>query len=179
MRRIAGLGEMEKNREGIAVEYAGFWMRLGAHLIDGIILGIIGWIIGYIIRLVGYGVLTGKEEIGFALSTAEGGAEFPILLSLIGCVIGVVYCVAFWTWRGQTPGKIALGIKIIRTDGSPIDLGRSILRYIGYIISSFILMIGYLWIAFDPRKQGIHDKIAGTYVIRLPRKRAILPEIYG
>jgi len=74
---------------------------------------------------------------------------------------------------------MALGIKIIRTDGSSISLGRSILRYIGYIIFGFILFIGYLWIAFDPEKQGIHDKIADTYVVRLPRRGAKLPEIYG
>jgi len=98
---------------------------------------------------------------------------------IIWFIIPIVYIVAFWTWRGQTPGKIALGIKIIRTDGSSIDLERSVLRYVGYIISAFIFMIGYLWIAFDSRKQGIHDKIADTYVIRLPRRRSILSETYG
>ena len=80
--------------------------------------------------------------------------------SAIGFIIEVACYVGFWTWRGQTPDKIARGIKIILSDGSFIGPGRSILRYAGYIISSLALMIGYLWIVIDHQKQGIHDKIA-------------------
>lgn len=121
---------------------AGFWIRFLAYFIDGIILNVIGWIFSFIFAMV--------PGLGY-----------------IGWIIGIVYVIGFWTWRGQTPGKMAVGVKIVKTDGSPIGIGRAILRYIGYFVSAIILFIGYLWIAWDIRKQGLHDKIAGTYVIKL------------
>ena len=69
--------------------------------------------------------------------------------------------------QGKTPGKMVMGVEIVKTDGSPIGFGRAILRYVGYIISSIILFIGFLMIAFDSKKQGLHDKIAGTCVIKI------------
>ena len=171
---------MEERQE--VVEYAGFWVRFAAFFIDVIILVTIGGIIGLIIGLIGQRALTGEGWVGFAMMGADKEELATFLVSLrnlIWSIIDIAYCVCFWAWRGQTPGKIALRIKIIRTDGSSIGLGGAILRYVGYIISRLIFMIGYLWIAFDHRKQGIHDKIADTYVIRLPRKRVRLPEIYG
>ena len=123
-------------------KYAGFWIRLAAYIIDPIILTLIGFILGLV---------------------------SPDVASVLNIIIPIVYIIGFWTWRGQTPGKIVLRIRIIRTDGSPIGLGRAILRYIGYFVSAIILLIGFLWIAFDSWKQGIHDKIADTYVIKLPR----------
>lgn len=155
---------MWEKQEIIAVEYAGFWVRLGAQIIDLIILSIIGWIICFIILSLVSGDLNAEDYANFRGS----------LVIVVGFILVVTYCIAFWVWRGQTPGKIAVGIKIIRTDTASIGLGRSILRYIGYIISGLIFMIGYLWIAFDSRKQGIHDKIADTYVIKLPKRKVIL-----
>jgi len=122
-------------------EYAGFWRRFVAWIIDGILLGAVSGILMFIIS---------------AQQTA----------SWLGTVIGIVYIVGFWTWRGQTPGKMVMGVKIIKTDGSPIGIGRAILRYIGYLVSAIIIFIGYLMIAWDGRKQGLHDKIAGTYVVK-------------
>jgi uncharacterized RDD family membrane protein YckC len=82
-------------------------------------------------------------------------------------LIAVAYCLVFWTWRGQTPGKMLLGIKIVRIDGSPLTFGRAILRlFMGYPISGMVFGLGFLWIGLDSRKQGWHDKIAGTYVVR-------------
>lgn len=121
---------------------AGFWIRFLASLIDGIILNVIGWIFTFLFAAV--------PGMGY-----------------IGWIIGLVYVIGFWTWRGQTPGKMVVGVKIVKTDGSSIGVDRAILRYIGYIVSTITLLIGYLWIAWDSRKQGLHDKIAGTYVIKL------------
>lgn len=122
------------------MDYAGFWRRLAAALIDGIILSIINGIV-------------------MAISPQTG--------MWLGTFIGIAYIVGFWTWNnGQTPGKMALGIRIVKTDGSPISFGVAILRYIGYWVSSIILYIGFLMIAWDSKKQGLHDKIAGTYVVR-------------
>lgn len=163
---------MEEKQEGIAVEYAGFWMRLGAYLIDGIVLTIIGWIIGFVLALILVAIA------GAAEATEQATIAVTVVVWLISIAVSIAYYVCFWQWRGQTPGKMALGIKIIRTDGSPVTWSTAFIRYLGYIVSTIILLIGFIWIAFDGRKQGIHDKIADTYVIILPRKRAILPETH-
>ena len=121
------------------MNYGGFWRRFVAWIIDAVILGALVGILAAI-----------------ALETA----------SWLGSVIGIVYVIGFWTWRGQTLGKMAMGVKIVKTDGSPIGIGRAILRYIGYLVSTIIIFIGYLMIAWDSKKQGLHDKIAGTYVVK-------------
>jgi hypothetical protein len=61
---------------------------------------------------------------------------------------------------------MALGIKVISSDGSPVSWGQAVLRYIGYIISGLVFALGFIWIAFDAQRQGWHDKIAKTYVVR-------------
>jgi len=122
-------------------EYAGFWRRLVAYIIDAIILGAVS---GILIAIMGD----------------------PQTASWLISPIGIIYIIGFWTWRGQTPGKMAMGVKIIKTDGSPIGIGRAILRYVGYLVSTIIIFIGYLMIAWDSKKQGLHDKIAGTYVVK-------------
>jgi len=82
-------------------------------------------------------------------------------------ILAVTYSVGFVGRRGQTPGKMALRIKIIQTSGSEMTYGRAFLRWLGQIASSLILGTGYLMIAFSRNKQGLHDLIAQTYVIRL------------
>ena len=79
----------------------------------------------------------------------------------------LVYRIGMWTWRGQTLGHIVINTRIIRTNGQPVDLRTAVLRYLGYILCYLTLGIGFLIIAFDKRKQGLHDKIANTYVIRV------------
>ena len=123
------------------MEYVGFWRMFVAYIIDAVILGAVS------------GILT----------VIMGGQQTATWL---GSVIGIIYIVGFWTWRGQTLGKMAMGVRIIKTDGSPIGIGRAILRYIGYFVSTIIIFIGYLMIAWDSNKQGLHDKIAGTYVVK-------------
>jgi uncharacterized RDD family membrane protein YckC len=145
--------ELGKKPEEYALEYAGFWIRFGATAIDFIILLIILYSISYIIK--------------------AGAINVPdwSLVPIYSCIfwsLDIIYFVAFWAWRGQTPGKILMGIKIIRTDSSPITWQYSLLRYLGCIVSTIILFIGFILIAFDSRKQGLHDKIADTYVVKLP-----------
>ncbi|MGD2126316.1 MAG: RDD family protein [Desulfobacteraceae bacterium] len=123
----------------IEIKSAGFSIRLGAHLIDSLILG------------------------------ASNGALMlvfdPQLGKLLTVILIIVYFIGFWTWKGQTPGKMACGIQITKKDGRPINLGRSVLRYIGYYVSGIPLFLGYLWIIWDRKRQGFHDKLAGTYVV--------------
>jgi uncharacterized RDD family membrane protein YckC len=114
--------------------------RLMALIIDGFILGLITGVL-----------LWGGRDIG-------GVASF---------LIGVAYQWYFLTQRnGQTPGKQMMGIRVVRKDGQPIDAATVVVRYIGYFVNSFILGIGWLWALWDADRQGIHDKLAGTIVVR-------------
>jgi uncharacterized RDD family membrane protein YckC len=151
---------MEYTSGAIALEFAGFWRRLAAFIIDAIILSVIS------------SALFPFKWFGWAdlLNGNWYWVIFSILAvsNMVNVLIYVAYYAGFLTWSGQTPGKILLNIKIIRTNGSNITMGYSLLRCLGYIISIIMLGIGFLWIAFDPHKQGIHDKIADTYVVKLP-----------
>ena len=133
--------------------YAGFWVRFLAFLIDGILLGIISSAFTPV-----WGpqfTTTGNQIAVHAGSNA------------IGTLVGLVYFVGFWAWRGQTVGMMPFNMQVVSvTDGKKIDVVRGLLRYVGYIISAIPLLIGFIWAAFDARKQGWHDKIASTVVIR-------------
>jgi len=80
-------------------------------------------------------------------------------------LINVGYYTYFHGITGQTPGKMAMGLKVIQATGEEMTLGIAFLRYVGSIVSSLCFLLGYIWVAFDRRKQGWHDKIAGTVVI--------------
>jgi len=151
---------LEKKPEEFALEYAGFWIRFGAAIIDLIILSIILYAI--------------FRFIMFIIPTPV----FITVFAFIAWLIEIGYVVAFWAWRGQTPGKMATGIKIIRTDSSPITWRYALLRYFGCIVSTIIVFIGFIWIAFDSRKQGLHDKIADTYVVKLPVRQVVFTTEY-
>jgi uncharacterized RDD family membrane protein YckC len=82
-----------------------------------------------------------------------------------GAVFGIVYLIGFWALEGATPGKMLLGLRILSVDGEPIGLGRSLLRYVGYIVCGFTFGVGYLMIIFNDDKRGLHDLIASTIVV--------------
>ena len=125
---------------------AGFWIRFVAIFIDGILLGIVTSIIN--------AAFNGNTSGRFGLQT----------------LLGVVYYTFFWSsaspWPGQTIGSKLLNIRVIKTDGSDLSITQALVRYVGFVISALCLLIGLIWAAFDPNKQGWHDKIAGTYVVR-------------
>lgn len=99
------------------------------------------------------------------LSSSElvkGPADFVISYVLPALVI-----IALWVICRGTPGKLVCGLRLVDArDGGNIDLLQGVLRYFGYFLSALPLLLGFLWIAFDARKQGFHDKVAGTRVIR-------------
>lgn len=145
---------MEKKPKEFALEYAGFWIRLGAGVIDLLILGSVSGIIAYFF-------------------------SSPIVWSTSGVAISIVYWLGFWVWRGQTPGKMAVGVKVIRTDSSPVKWQCAVYRCLGYVVSAITLFIGFIWVAFDGRKQGVHDKIADTYVVKLPVRQLVFTGSYA
>ena len=87
----------------------------------------------------------------------------------LGFLVALAYFVGLWTWRGTTIGGIVLGLKVARIDGQPITLTVALVRALAGAFSILMLFLGILWIAWDKEKQGWHDKIAGTVVLRLPR----------
>lgn len=105
------------------------------------------------------------KYVGFWVRT---GAWFIDLILLAVAALGLVvvaYFIGLWAWRGQTLGQMAAHIKVVRQDGKPMDLGTAVLRFIGYVVCVLTLGIGFLMIAFDEQKRGLHDRLAGTYVI--------------
>jgi uncharacterized RDD family membrane protein YckC len=90
---------------------------------------------------------------------------FNLVMNFIALLIVGIYFVSFWATKGQTLGKMALGIKVVTTNGLPVSFGRAILRFIGYIVGSIIIWLGFIWAGFDGKRQGWHDKMANTYVV--------------
>jgi len=95
----------------------------------------------------------------------DSALSFTNILLVAGLLFSLVYFVGFWAKTGQTIGKSTLNIQVVGADGRPISWGRSLARYFGYIINVIVASIGFLWIVFDSKRQGWHDKIAGTYVV--------------
>jgi uncharacterized RDD family membrane protein YckC len=89
-------------------------------------------------------------------------------------IIALAYFAGMWTWRGTTVGGIVLKLKVIRTDGRPLTFVVALVRGLAAAFSAAILFLGFLWIAWDKDKQGWHDKIAGTEVIRLPHSAPLV-----
>lgn len=135
------------------VQVIGIGRRLLAFLIDSIILAV-----GFICVLTVAGP--------FVPENPDTILWINLLIQGVNLLLGAAYFVLFWAFMsGQTPGKMALGIKIISTNGSPLTIGQAVLRYVGYIVSSIPGELGFIWAAFDGKRQGWHDKIAGTYVV--------------
>jgi len=144
----------------LALPKAGFWIRVVASLIDALLLIVAMAVLGSLLFL----------TTGFASSelSSEGHLALGLLTQLFLAALQTAYYVLFTGYGGQTPGKMAVRIKVVRTDGNAIGYGTAALREIvGKFVSSLIFGIGYLLVAFDAQKQGLHDKIASTYVIKL------------
>jgi len=134
--------------------YAGFWRRFAAWIIDQVLLGIVGSVIGFAIGL-GFG----------ASGSRDTGAQ--IMGCMAGVVIGWLYYALMESSSNQaTLDKMALGIKVTDLNGNRISIGRATGGYFAKIISSAILLIGYIMIGFTEKKQGFHDMIAGTLVVK-------------
>jgi uncharacterized RDD family membrane protein YckC len=144
--------------------YAGFWIRLVARVIDLILL------------LAAFNLFILIDRMGadaglWAPTGLDNGIGFD-RLSVVNLVRGaffllfpVFYYVYLHGAYGQTFGKMALRIKVLNEDGSPIDYPKAFQRWLGYFLCDLTLDIGYVWAAFDLRKQGLHDKLCRTIVV--------------
>ena len=101
------------------------------------------------------------------VETAPNQVEINYGANAVGGLVGLLYFIGFWSLRGQTPGMMPFRLRVVKAaDGTRPDWVVSLLRYVGLIISIAVVFIGVIWVAFDGRKQGWHDKIAGTLVVR-------------
>ncbi|MEK7683928.1 MAG: RDD family protein [Verrucomicrobiota bacterium] len=87
----------------------------------------------------------------------------------LNIVLLVAYYVAMWTWKGTSIGGIVLGLKVVRTDGSPVNFAVALVRSLSSIFSTLVLFLGFFWAGWDSEKQSWHDKIAGTIVVKVPK----------
>ena len=137
---------------GDITKYTGFWPRVGASLIDTIIIIVITFPI--LISIYGWEYFEGDSFVA-------GFADF-----ILSWVFPLIAIIAFWVYRQATPGKMVISARIVdaKTGDKP-TFQQYIVRYIGYFVSSIPLGLGIFWVAWDKRKQGWHDKLAGTVVI--------------
>lgn len=137
---------------GTGGEYAGFWIRLIAYIFDGIILAIPLTILNFVLRP----------------NPNDPGSGHPILLFVLTVVFEVAYFAGLWASTMQaTIGQRICGLRVVNaTDLGPISFAQGVGRFFAMWLSALILCIGFIMIAFTERKQGLHDMIVGTYVIK-------------
>jgi len=163
-----------------ALEYAGFWIRLAAALIDFLIL-MAGLYILYCVISQSFfwifpnvpGVIRAFSDIAGGVPVSAGVIWLSATILLGFLVANTIYFITCWAASGQTVGNISTGIKIIRTDSSTLDLRYSVIRFLGSMLCVATLGIGFIIVAFDSHKQGMHDKMADTYVVKLPVKQVV------
>ena len=152
---------VQRMREGAALpntfHYAGFWIRFVAKFIDGLILGAMGMAVQMALFGLTFGVTPQPGELELGKT---------VISWVAGLILGVSYAVFFLGKFGATPGKMALGLRVIRSDGAPITYGRAAGRFFAEYLSQIILMIGYILAGFDSEKRALHDHICDTRVIK-------------
>ena len=145
------------------MHYAGFWIRLCAKFIDGLILGVVNFLISMAMGVAGATVAdsTSQPESLGAVMGVQG------ILIVVQIAIGVAFYVFFVGKFGATPGKMALRLRIVRASGERVSYGRACGRYFAEMLSAIILNIGYLMAAWDEEKRALHDRVCDTRVIRI------------
>jgi len=140
------------------IVYVGFWARVLASMIDTLCMMMI--IVPVLMAVYGDTYLERASTSMFA-----GPMDFVVQVAFPAAAI-----IMFWLARGATPGKMVIGARVVdaATLGT-LGTGQAILRYVGYYVSTIPLLLGLIWVGFDSRKQGWHDKIAGTLVIKAPK----------
>lgn len=146
----------------LEMKFAGFWARVAAKLLDGVILGVIS-----------AAVMVGLYWLMSPLLKGGTPEEQPLLffgaavaLQVSGLLVAVGYAVFFIREFNATPGKMILGLKVVRQDGSKLSMGRIAGRYLAERISVISLMVGYVMVAFDEaERRALHDRMADTRVI--------------
>jgi len=133
------------------LRYGGFWLRLAAFMVDGMVM------------VVATVPITIVAKAVFATALHDGAAEGAALL--LNLLAAGAYEVLLTAYRGATLGKMAVGLKVVAEDGSPVSLARSVGRWLAKFLNMLLFGLLYLVVAFEPRKRGIHDMAARTLVV--------------
>ena len=137
------------------IAYGGFWIRLVAYIIDAIVLSVV---VGIIAAIIGVNLFNPENP----------EAAFDPTLNLVSVVISWLYFALMESSpRGATVGKMVLGLRVVDEQGNRLSFLRATGRFFAKIVSSIILFIGFLMIAFTDRKRGLHDIMAGTLVVKI------------
>ena len=133
-------------------QYAGFWIRVAAALIDTVLLAIVVYLPLTLIYGSGY----------WQAEKLVAGFWDAVLY-----IAPVVITIWFWTKYLGTPGKMALKLRVVDANtGNATSTPQALGRYLGYYVSTIPFLLGFIWVGIDKRKQGFHDKLAGTVVVR-------------
>jgi uncharacterized RDD family membrane protein YckC len=135
------------------LEYTGFWLRVWASIIDTILGSLV------IVPLLFF--IYGKTRMAEGVMFSGSGYW------LISYLLPAVFVLLFWSTKQATPGKIVIGATIVdaKTGGAP-SFAQLLIRYVCYYVSAIPFCLGFIWVGLDKRKQGWHDKLAGTVVVR-------------
>lgn len=156
-------------------EYAGFWIRFVAYVIDYIILSIVNFVVIVpILGALGFGFFAASEGLQSGeLSDEEALGMIATFVSAMGsgALLTFIIQLLYYTLmqassRQATVGKLALGIKVTDMDGQQLDFGKAFVRELCKILSGAILLIGYIMAGFTDKKQALHDIIPGTLVVK-------------
>lgn len=141
----------EKNREPNVCRLAGFWIRALAFMVDGVVVAALTSLVTTpLLKLFG---------------TDTPWPPLTFTFSYIG-LVGSAYFIVMTKFWGQTVGKMLFGLRVIRQDGRPLDWLTVLFREgVGRFLAQYVFWLGYVWVAFHPRKKGWHDLVADTYVI--------------
>jgi uncharacterized RDD family membrane protein YckC len=153
------------------VRFAGHGARLGAYVLDAILVGLVATVLLLIVMVPLFGALVGAAGPDGEIDSSDLGAVgasagFFILGVLVISVFSLLYFPFFWARGGATPGMKVAGIRVVNDrDGSRIGWGAALLRLVGWWVSAAVFYIGFVWILVDSRRRGWHDLLAGTCVI--------------
>jgi uncharacterized RDD family membrane protein YckC len=145
----------------VGLRYASFETRLVAFVLDMIVLFSV------------FLLFTSVAGLQLLLRSDFGDVDPPDSAFYLAAIILLIYFfplfplyfLALWVWRGQTVGKVAMAIKVVRRDGRRLGVGTALLRLVGYLFSTLLLFAGFLMIAFDRQRRGLHDRLADTLVV--------------
>ncbi|OHX21132.1 RDD family protein [Chromobacterium sphagni] len=155
------------------LEYVGFWLRVLASLVDTVLLLIVSAPLWWLLA---------QNEAPALADLADGGANLAQLGGtgsagdlLVNYLLPAAAVILFWLYKSATPGKMMLGARVVDADsGLPLTPRQAVLRYLGYFVAAIPFCLGLIWVGLDPRKQGWHDKLARTVVVR-PKPRVAPP----
>ena len=151
--------------EAAELEYVGFWARVGATMIDTTLILMVTTPLTF--ALYGHSFWVHTDSYWVYTNLIGGPPSY-----LVQWVLPAIAVITFWKTKQATPGKMVISAKIVDAgSGKAPGTGQLIGRYLAYYVSSIPLGLGFLWVAFDRKKQGWHDKLAGTVVVR-PKHRS-------